>query len=112
MANKKRAFAPQTVDAVAVLGLQIAQARRGRGWTSQELAERVGVSPRTISSLEHGSTTVAIGIVFEAATVLGIPLFNVDGPELTRLAREGRQVLALLPSRVYHSRRPVDDDDF
>lgn len=112
MANRNRVFAPQTVDAVAVLGQQIARARRARGWTSEELAERVGVSARTISSLEHGTPSVAIGIVFEAATMLGIPLFGTEGPELSRLAREGREILALLPSRVYHSREPVDDDDF
>ena len=111
MANRTRVFAPPTVDAVAVLGVQIARARRLRGWTAVELGERVGASARTITKLEHGSPSVAIGIAFEAATMLGVPLFGTDGPGLSRLAREGREVLALLPSRVYHSREP-DDDDF
>lgn len=110
MAKRTRTFAPQTLDAAQVLGVQIAQARRARGWTSEELAERVGVSMRTISNLEHGSPTVAIGIAFEAATMLGISLFGADGPELARLARQARDMLALLPSRVYRSREPVRDD--
>lgn len=110
MAKRLRAFAPQTLDVVQVLAAQIAQARRARGWTAAELAERVGVSVRTISNLEHGSPTVAIGIAFEAATLLGINLFGADGPELARLARQGRDTLALLPSRVRPSRRPVRDD--
>ena len=110
MAKKTRAFAPQTLDAVQVLGTQIAQARRARRWTAAELAERVGVSVRTISNLEHGSPTVAMGIAFEAATMLGVGLFGADGPELARLARQGRDTLALLPNRVHPSREPVRDD--
>ncbi len=110
MAKRTRSYAPQTRDAVAVLGSQIGLARRDRGWTAAELAERVGVSAPTISKLENGSPTVAVGIVFEAATMLGIALFGVEGPELSRLARQGRERLALLPSRVYRTQEPVDDD--
>jgi transcriptional regulator with XRE-family HTH domain len=110
VAKRTRAYAPQTLDAAQVLGTQVAQARRARGWTAEELAERVGVSARTISSLEHGSPTVTMGIAFEAATMLGVPLYGVEGAELTRLARHGREVLALLPRRVYRRRQPVDDD--
>lgn len=110
VAKRTRSYAPQTRDAVAVLGAQVALARRERGWTAAELGERVGVSARTISSLENGSPSVAIGVVFEAATMLGIALFGVEGPELSRLARHGRETLALLPSRVYRRLEPVDDD--
>lgn len=110
MAKKTRSFAPHTLDATLVLGMQIGQARRARGWTAQDLSQRVGVSPRTISSIEHGVPTVAIGVVFEAATLLGIRLFGAEGAELTRLVREGRDMLALLPSRVRPSREPVRDD--
>lgn len=108
--KKTRAFAPQTLDAVQVLGGQIAQARRARGWTAAELAERVGVSPRTITSLEKGSPTVAMGIAFDSATMLGISLFGVEGSELAALARRTRDTVALLPSRVYKTSEPVRDD--
>ena len=110
MAKRTRSFPPQTHDVAQVLGQQIAQARRLRGWTAAELAERVGVSVRTISNLEHGSPTVAMGIAFEAATILGVRLFGAEGPELTRLVRQGRETLALMPSRVYRRDEPVDDD--
>lgn len=60
----------------------------------------MGVSVRTVFNLEHGSPKVAIGIAFEAATLLGVSLFGGDGPELAKLARQGRETLALLPSRV------------
>lgn len=49
-------------------------------------------------------------IVFEAAGVLGIRLFGVEGPELSRLDRRGRETLALLSSRVYRHRESVEDD--
>jgi len=110
MAQKMRTFTPQTLDAARVLGNQIALARRERGWTAAELGERVGISPRTVTNLEHGSPTVAMGVAFEAATMLGIRLFGVEGSELTVLARQGRDTLALLPSRVYHGRKAVNDD--
>jgi len=55
---------------------------------------------------------VGIHDAFEAATLLGIRLFGAEGPELAALARRGKDTLALLPSRVYHSRNPVTDNDF
>ncbi|PWJ52993.1 hypothetical protein SAMN06264364_11510 [Quadrisphaera granulorum] len=57
-----------------------------------------------------GATTVTIGTVFEAATLLGLPLFGAEGPQLGELARRERHIVALLPQRVTHSERPVDDD--
>ncbi|SDQ78200.1 helix-turn-helix transcriptional regulator [Quadrisphaera sp. DSM 44207] len=110
MAKKRHTFSRPTLDAVHVLGAQVAQARRARGWTAAELAERVGVSPRTITSLERGAPTVALGTAFEAATLLRIPLFGAEGPELAALAHRERQVLALLPRRVHRSREPAHDD--
>ncbi len=110
MAPRIRSFTPQTRDAVQVLGHQIALARRERRWTAAELGERIGVSARTVSSLERGATSVAIGVVFEAATLVGIELFGVDDAERAALARRGQQQLALLPTRVYHPRIPVHDD--
>ncbi len=110
MAPKTRVFSAQTRDAARVLGTQIALARRERGWTAAELAERAGTTARTVSSIERGSTSATIGLVFEAATLLGIPLFGVDEAERAALARRGEQRLALLPSRVYHPRTPPHDD--
>lgn len=109
--TRNHSHARATVDAAQVLGAQVARARRERGWTAAELAERVGVSARTITSLEKGSLGVALGTAFEAATMLGLPLFGTDGPDgLAVLARRERDVLALLPSRVYASREPARDD--
>lgn len=101
---------PSTRAAVALLGSQIAAARRERGWTAAGLAERVGVQPHTIGRLERGEPTVALGVAFEAAVIVGVPLFTTDERELPGLAAAAMQRLALLPARVTKPVVIVDDD--
>jgi transcriptional regulator with XRE-family HTH domain len=100
-------------DAIAVLGQQIKGARHARKWTAAELASRISVDRRTVAAIEAGSPAVSIGNVFNAADILGVPLFGAeDRLELGRLRREGRDRLALLPTRVDGPRRnraPEDD---
>lgn len=118
MAKHSVAVSRATQDALAVLGSQIRAARIARGWTQPELAARVGVHPRTISSLENGSPTVAIGTVFNAAFTTGVNLFGLEGDELALARRRGEETLALLPSHVRPSRsahgraQDAGDDDF
>ena len=102
-------------DAVAVLGQQIQVARFARTWTAAELAARIGVDRRTVAAIEAGNSAVSIGNVFNAADILGVPLFGAeDRAELSRLRREGRDRLALLPTRAHAApRRTAEpDDDF
>jgi hypothetical protein len=53
---------------------------------------------------------VSIGIVFEAATLLGIQLFGANRNELAALVARGQERLALLPARIREPDGPVDDD--
>lgn len=101
-------------DAVAVLGQQIKAARIVRKWTASELAERIGVDRRTVAAIEAGDPAVSIGNAFNAADIVGVLLFGAeDRSELARLRREGRDRLALLPTRVDKPRKRVEpDDDF
>lgn len=110
MPRKAHSFSPQTLDAASMLGLEIARARRTRQWTLEDLAERAGASRNTLRSVEQGSPTVAIGIVFEIATLLGIDLFGATPGELPDLVERGRTRLALLPARVRTSSGDVDDN--
>jgi hypothetical protein len=57
---------------------------------------------------------VSLGNAFNAADILGVPLFGADDhAELARLRREGRDRLALLPTRVNKPRKRAEpDDDF
>jgi transcriptional regulator with XRE-family HTH domain len=99
-----------TREAVEVLGAAIRAARLHRGWTVAELAERVGVTRQTMTKVEHGDTNVAIATYFEAATLVGVALF--DGAESRgRYAWQKRTELGLLPASV-RRRKVVADDDF
>jgi transcriptional regulator with XRE-family HTH domain len=105
-----RTYSPLTVEAAKLLGGRVRLARRERRWTLQELAERVGVSHVTMRKVERGDLTVALGVAFEAAAVVGVPLFHDDRSR--RLLETGRvdDRLAVLPQIV---RKPLEvDDDF
>ncbi len=101
-------------DAAAVLGQQIKAGRIARKWTAAELAERIGVDRRTVAAIEAGDPGVSLGNALNAADILGVPLFGAeDRAELARLRREGRDRLALLPTRVDRPRKRTEpDDDF
>jgi transcriptional regulator with XRE-family HTH domain len=101
-------YAPRTIRTVELLGMEISRARVERRITQAELAERAGISPDTLSSIEQGSPTVAIGTVFEVAHLLGIDLL-VDGDDLDAMWSRTRQTLALLPGRVRQT-LSVDDN--
>jgi hypothetical protein len=63
-----------------------------------------------LRNIERGAPTVGIGIVFEAATILGINLFGASRDELRSMVERGRDRLALLPARVRDPEGPVRDD--
>jgi transcriptional regulator with XRE-family HTH domain len=111
MAKSRVRYSRQTRAAAQLLGEQVARARRERGWTAVELAERVGVHQRTISAIEHGSPTVSLGTALEAATLCGVPLFglNDEGPMVAE-AELRRRLLSTLPARVRIREEPVRDD--
>lgn len=108
--RRPHSFSRQTLDAARVLGLEVARARRARRWTAEELAARAGIGKGTLYRVEQGDPTVALGITFEVATLLGIQLFGADRRELAELVGRGRERLALLPARVREPEGPVDDD--
>src|SRR5688500_3285898 len=99
-----RTYFPQVVEAARLLGAQIRLGRLERRWKQEDLAERAGISERTVRKIERGDLGVALGVVFEAAALVGVPLFHPD-PERRRLeARTTETRLAVVPSRA---RRPV-----
>ncbi|MGH3419482.1 MAG: helix-turn-helix domain-containing protein [Streptosporangiaceae bacterium] len=110
MARRPHVYSRPAREAATVLGLQIAAARRERRWTAAELAQRAGISVNTLRSAERGEPTVAVGVVFELATLLGVPLFAAAPGELSSLADRQRDRLALLPAHVRSRREPVDDN--
>lgn len=106
----QRNYLSSTSNAVLVLGLQLGTARRAQRRTSQEVAERAGITRTTLRRIERGDPDVAIGLYFEVAMVLSIPLFGTEGRDLAELAANGVRELALLPQRVRIRPIKVDDD--
>ena len=76
--GRPRAYSPYAVDTARLLGARIRLARRQRRWSQDELAARAGITPRTVSKIEHGDLSVGIGAAFEAAALLGVPLFHAE----------------------------------
>jgi len=109
--RRTHTYSSRTLDAARVLGLRIAEGRRRRRWTQAELSERGGVSKATVRNAERGEPTVAVGVMFELATLVGVHLFGTPPGELPGMAARERDRLALLPAHVY-PRRLGGDDEF
>jgi len=92
------------------LGAMIKAARLERGMSQAKLSERLGVSRYTVIALEKGEPKVGVGTVFEAATIVGIPLLASDQRELGKLATTVANLTSILPERGRRKQVALDDD--
>lgn len=97
-------------EAVVVLGQLIRINRIERKLSVAQLAERVGVSRDMMQRIEQGDPRCGIGIVFEAAAIVGVPLFEEDRSRLTMRMSEQEEKLRLLPKSVRKTKTVVKDD--
>lgn len=109
MAKKVRTYSRYTREAAVLLARQVQLGRKQRRWTEHELADRAGISRATVQKIEKGELSVAIGLVFEVAALVGITLFNEERTSLAAHIARTDDKLALLPSAVRKRRKPVDD---
>ncbi|ODT74413.1 MAG: transcriptional regulator [Pelagibacterium sp. SCN 64-44] len=112
MAARVRTYSFLTEEALRLLGKQIRLARKQRGMTESDLASRVGIARSTLQLIEKGDPRTEVGLVFEAATLVGVPLFV---PEATTLSPQLERVddkLALLPHSVRRRASQEVNDDF
>lgn len=107
---RKRSYSRQTTEAVALLGGLIKVARKKRGWSEAELAERAGMTRTTLRKIEQGDPTCSLGLAFEAAVLTGVPLFGSDETPLTVHLERTRELLSLLPASSRTGKRKIDDD--
>lgn len=110
MPRVPRSYSKLTREALLLLAGQIQLARKRRRMTEQDLAARIGVARSTVQLIEKGAPSVGVGLMFEAAVLVGVDLFV---PEATTLAPElerMRDKLALVPRSVRKSARVIDDD--
>lgn len=108
--TESRAYSHLTGDALKLLGQLIKLRRQERKWSADELAERVGISRPTLRKIEKGSPQCSIGLVFEAAYLVGIPLFDLDAKSMASQLKHNDDLLTLLPQSIRTVDRDVDDD--
>lgn len=109
-ATAKTSYSRYTLAAALHLGQLVKIRRIERRISAEELASRLGVARGTLQRLERGDPTVALGIAFEACTLLSIPLFEEDRSRLTARIDETSQRLALLPKAARARAVKIDDD--
>src|SRR5271155_2365484 len=93
-----RAYSRYSMEALALLGQMIRAERIDRKITGEEMASRMGVSRSLIQRIEKGDPGCAIGAVFEAAAITGVPLFEADRERLEAHRAVTGEMLRLLPN--------------
>lgn len=107
-----RTYSRNTREAVTLLGKLIRLARKERRLSAAELAERAGISRGTLLRIEKGDPKVEIGIMFEAATLAGVNLFDADSGRLSSMIARADDKLALMPKAIHKPSPVVVKDEF
>ncbi|MGB8602038.1 MAG: helix-turn-helix transcriptional regulator [Rhizomicrobium sp.] len=105
-----RTYSRPTQEALALMGGQIRLARKQRKMTVADLAARIGIARSTLQLIEQGSPKAEIGLVFEAAHLVGVPLFVAEPSALATQIARVEDKLALLPQSIRRPRTEVKDD--
>lgn len=91
-------------DELAQVGARLRAARNDRGWTLDDLAERAGMSPSTLSRLESGKRQASLELLLPLTRQLGIRLDDLvstetPDPRVRRapIKRQGMLIVPLAP---------------
>src|SRR6476469_5669999 len=107
--KRTRTYSRYATEAAQLLGARVRLARLERRWSARELADRAGIAPDTLAKVERGDMTGALGVAFEVAALVGVPLFHEDRPRLSIDLDRTRDQVAGLPQRVRTRGREVKD---
>lgn len=105
-----RAYTEYAKDAALLLGEQIKLHRKRLKWSEAALAERAGISRATLQKIERGDMGCAVGLYFEAAALVGLPLFDLGATSMAASISQMQDKIALLPQRIKQKNREVKDD--
>jgi len=115
MTRKRGATTKQTLsrysrEALTLLGQLIRANRIKNKLGVEELANRVGISRDMLYRIERGDPRCNIGAVFEAAVIVGVPLFTEEPGRLSSHVQEQADILKLMPKAVRKTEVVVKDD--
>ncbi len=83
-------MAPEDKDFYSALGLRIAQARKAKNLTQQQMAEALGISQQTMAHYEVGRLRIAVALLPAVAELLGTSIDAlVHGTETKVKAKRG-----------------------
>jgi len=94
--KKNRTYSKYSSEAAILLGSQIKLGRKQLNWSETEL--------------EKGDMTCAIGLFFEVASLVRIPLFETEATSIETHINRINDKIALLPKATHQPNKPVDDD--
>jgi transcriptional regulator with XRE-family HTH domain len=100
----------RTLSVLKTLGAMIRAARLERGMNQADLSRRLGVSRYTVIALEKGNPKVGVGTVFEAATIVGVPLLAEDQHAIDKLSTTVASLASVLPERGRRKKVALRDD--
>lgn len=93
-----------------MLGKMIRHGRKQRQMTEHELADRLGIARSTLQRVEKGDPKVEIGIMFEAAAIVGVKLFDSNDRGINALSERFDDRLAVLPKHIHKAEKKVVDE--
>lgn len=88
-------------------GLFIAQLRRARGWTQNELAGQLGVTDKAVSRWETGRGFPDIGILAPLAETLGVSVIELMNGERAAAQASAAQADAAVVDTLLRTRRMI-----
>ena len=107
---KTQPYSRYSAEAMQLMSSLIKVARKERKLTTQDIADRAGISRGLVQRIEKGDMKCSIGAVFEVAAILGVKLFDADETSLTKHIRQNEDKLALMPKSIRKKTRVINDD--
>jgi transcriptional regulator with XRE-family HTH domain len=105
-----RPISQHSSNALLLLGQLVREARIKKSMTTTDLASRAGISRSLLQRIERGDPSCSSGVVFEVATICGVPLFEQDSRQLASHLTQHQEKMTLLPKAVRSIPLVVKDD--
>ncbi len=101
MESRSTIILPKQAKILAVFGENIKLARLRRNLTAEQVAERAGISRRTLVSVEKGLPSVAMGTYLQVLFVLGL------SDDLLEVAKDDILGRKLQDAKLISSRKKI-----